>query len=59
MIGCMLSMISQVTKREVTEDTPTLMDREITLFLSYLNIVLTSCKKALQFGLTHTIVSHC
>ena len=39
MIGCMLSLILQVMKRDVTEDTPSQMDREIKLFLSYLNIV--------------------
>ena len=46
MIGCMLSMISQVMKREVNEDTPLQMDREIKLFLSYLNIVSTSLQES-------------
>ena len=41
MIRGMLSMISQVMKRDVTDDTSSRMDREIGLFLSYLNIVST------------------
>ena len=32
MIGCMLSIISQVMKRDVTKDTPSQMDKEIKLF---------------------------
>ena len=35
----MLSMISQVMKKDVMDDTPSQMDREIKLFLSYVNIV--------------------
>ena len=39
MIGGMLSMVSQIMRRDVTDDTPSQMDREIKLFLSYVNIV--------------------
>ena len=46
MIGCILSMISWVIKREVIEDTPSQIDREIKLFLSYLNIVSTSLQES-------------
>ena len=42
MIGGMLSMISQVMKRDVMEDTPSRMDREINCVLSYLTIFSTS-----------------
>ena len=38
MIGGMLSMVSQVMKGDVTDDTPSQMDSEI-IFLSYVNIV--------------------
>jgi len=39
MIGGMLSMVSQIMKRDVTDETPLQMDREIKLFLSSVNIV--------------------
>ena len=39
MIGGMLSMLSQVMNRDVTDGTPSQMDRDIKLFLFYLNIV--------------------
>ena len=42
MIGGMLSMVSQIMKRDVTDETPLQMDREIKLFLSSVNIVSTS-----------------
>ena len=59
MIGGMLSMISLVMKRNVTDDTPSRMGREIKLFLSYLNIVSASLQKKTQFGSDHTTISHC
>ena len=42
MVGGMLSMISQVMKRDVTDGTPSQMNREIKMFLHYLNNVSTS-----------------
>ena len=42
MIGGMLSMVSQIMKRDVTDETPLQMDREIKLFLLSVNIVSTS-----------------
>ena len=39
MIGGMLSMVSQVMKRDATDETPLQMDREIKLFLSSVNTV--------------------
>ena len=42
MIGGILSMISQVLKKNATKDTPIRMNIKIKLFLSYLNIVSTS-----------------
>ena len=59
MIGGMLSMISQVMKRDVMKDTPTRIDREIKLFLSYLNFFQHLCKQKTQCGLDHITISHC
>ena len=59
MIRGMLSMISQVMKRDVTDDTPSQMDREIKLCLSYVNIVSNLCKQNTQFGSVHITIIRC
>ena len=41
----MLSMISQVMKKDVTDDTPSQMDREIKLFLLYVDIMSRSLQQ--------------
>ena len=54
MIGDMLSMVSQIMKRDIMDDTPSQMDREIKLFLSYVNIV----SKSMQTKYTIWISSY-
>ena len=59
MIGGMLSMVSQIMRRDVTDDTPSQMDREIKLCLSYVNIVSNLCKQNTQFGSVHITIIRC
>ena len=60
MIGGMLSMISQVMKKDVAENTPSQRDREIKLCFilsDYCFNIFANNKK--QFESDHITISHC
>ena len=58
MIGGILSMISQVIKRGVTENASTRMNREIKLVYLIWMLFLHLCKQNIYLGLDHIIISY-